>query len=211
MTPPGGSPSCALVVALALSLPGDSPAAATRQERTQVIKSGLPAYDPAIRAQALADAEKKKADRIADAWRRAEQASPANPPGPKPEGPAPNILELPKVMVRSKVAPVKRLPRTTPYPPPIKDLKPEPFETAAGRDARLVKKHLTKVERTLISFFGGSPVGVAREAESLAQKAAAMDELAGSLELQEAAGRDPEDIKKLRGEYLRLYYSGPKP
>ena len=34
--------------------------------------------------------------------------------------------------------------------------------------------------------------------------------LAAGIELQEAAGRDPEEIKKLRAEYVKLYYSGPK-
>lgn len=201
---------CALAAIILLSCPGDLPAAATREERAEVLRRALPDYDPRIREKAVADEAKRTADRRADAWRRAEQAPPVEAPRPKIDPPDSKVLELPKVTVRSNVEPIKRLPRAIPYPPPVKNLKFEPFETPAGRDARLVKKHLTKVEQALISFFGGSPVGVAREAESLAQKAADMDELANSLELQEAAGRDPDDIKKLHAEYLKLYYSGPR-
>jgi len=87
------------------------------------------------------------------------------------------------------------------------------MESPAGRDGRLVKKHLSKLEQALNRFpriFGVSAVALARDAESREQKAAHMNALADGIELQEAAGRDPEEIKKLRAEYTKLYYSGPK-
>ena len=123
--------------------------------------------------------------------------------------PTGNTLELPKITVRAKSDPPKRLPRieTT---KPVEVEKVDRMESPTGRDARLVQKHLSKFQQRLIKFLGGSPVGVARETESLQQNAAKMNELAAGIELQEALGRDPEEIKKLRAEYTKLYYSGPK-
>lgn len=183
-------------------------AAAVRSDARQAIQSGLPRYDPSAYEKARAEKETR--------------AAPRNAPAPIPEGKpvAPvftaatpagdNILVLPKVTVRSNERPIKRLPRIDPPAAPLKDLSAEPFESAAGRDARLVKKHFTTLEQKLIRFLGDSTVAEARAAEARRQKAAQMNDLASSLELQEAAGRDPEEIKKLRAEYTKLHYSGPK-
>ncbi len=214
MTPTAGAPHlCSLAAAVALFLPIEAIAETTTAERLQVLKSNLLRYDPAIREAAEADHARRDADRQADAWRRAEQAPPSSAapaPAAKPPAPGEKILELPKITVRSDVEPIKRLPRIdTPATPPP-DQHPDAYELPAAREARLVKKHLTPFQRRLISLFGGSPAAEARAAEARALKAAQMNDLANSLEIQEAAGRDPADIKKLRAEYLKLYYSGPK-
>lgn len=40
-------------------------------------------------------------------------------------------------------------------------------------------------------------------------KAKTMNEVADAIEWAEALGRDPAEVKKLRDEYEKLYYSGP--
>jgi hypothetical protein len=170
---------------------------ASRADRLQIIKAGRRSYDP-LPPKRTAPPVQSDEQRRADAWRRAEKAANETPVA-KPELPPDDeIHDLPKVTVRPDTKPIKRLPRTDPHGPPRKDLKAEPWETEAGRDARLVQRHLSKVEQKLIPLLGGSALGVAKDIESRKRKAAEMDELASSLELQEAAGRDPEEIKKLR-------------
>lgn len=196
------------ITALALPTPLQVFAAETATDAKRAVQSGLPRYDPSAYEKARTEKETK--------------ATPKNAPAPIPETstaapatsaavpPSDGVLALPKVTVRSNERPIKRLPRIDPPARPLKDLPGEPFESAAGRDARLLNKHLTKLEQKLINFLGGSAVAEARAAEARLQKAAQMNDLASSLELQEAAGRDPEEIRKLRAEYLKLHYSGPK-
>lgn len=189
-------------------LPAFATEAAT--EARQAIQSGLPRYDPAAYEKAQAEKETRTAPRNAPAPIPDEKV--AAPVSATVTPASDNILVLPKVTVHGRAETIKRLPRldTT---KPVEVEKTDPFESEAGQDARLVKKHLSKLEQVLNRFpriFGVSAVALARDAESREQKAAHMNELAAGIELQEAAGRDPEEIKKLRAEYVKLYYSGPK-
>jgi hypothetical protein len=211
LAPAGFSRIPALLTAAAGLVLWTAPAAgaASRDERLHVIKAGRRSYDPLppkpLPAAPVLTAEQRQAE----AWRRAERLAdeaPVRKPPPAPD----DVYDLPKITVRPPTKPIKRLPRTEPPAPPRKDLPAEPWETATGRDARLVQRHLSKIEQKLIPLLGGSAIGTAREIEARQQKAAEMDALASSLEIQEAAGRDPEEIKKLRAEYLRLHYSGPR-
>jgi hypothetical protein len=211
MPVPAGSPHFPVffrVTALALFAPLELTAADNRDERRAAIHTGLPRYDPA--AYARVQAEK--------AARTVPKNTPAPLPEAKPEAAVPaatgasgeEILELPKMTVRSdgRELPIKRLPRVNPPHQPVKDLKGEPFESATGRNARLVQKHLTKLEQL---FLGKkAAVGAAKLSEYLEQKAAQMNSLAAMIEMQAALGLDPKEIKKLRAEYEKLYYSGPK-
>jgi hypothetical protein len=204
--PAGLPPLPALLVAtagLALLTPLAADPA-SRGERLQVIKSGRRSYDPLPPKPPPAPSARTNEPRTAEPARR---EAPINETKREPGD---GIYDLPKVTVRPSTKPIKRLPRTDPPGPPRKDLKAEPWETATGRDARLVQRHLSKVEQKLIPLLGGSAIATARDIEARKQKAAEMDDLASSLEIQEAAGRDPEDIKKLRAEYMKLHYSGPR-
>jgi hypothetical protein len=212
MCAPAGPPRLPVLLsattALVLLAPPQGFATEAATDARQAIQAALPRYDPSAYEKARAEKE--------------QPAAPKHTPAPLPEdkitapaataaAPASeNILALPKVTVRSTERPIKRLPRIDPPAEPLKDLPGEPLESASGRDARMVKRHLNKLQQVLIPLFGGSVVAEAREAEARLQKAAQMNDLASSLELQEAAGRDPEEIKKLRAEYTKLYYSGPK-
>lgn len=211
--PAGGTlplPSFLSVAAVLALLAPVTSEAASKEERLQVIKAGRRSYDPLTPKPAPTPPVQTPEQRQAEAWRRAMEAgAKAEPPKTK-RAPDDETYDLPTIVVRPDTKPIKRLPRTESYGPPRKDLKAEPFESEAGRDTRLVQRHLSKIEQILIPLFGGSAVSTAREIESRKQRAAEMDELADSLELQEAAGRDPEEIKKLRAEYKRLHYSGPK-
>lgn len=194
--------------ALVLVHPLPAFAAEAATEARQAIQSGLPRYDPSAYEKAQAEKETRAAPRNAPA--PIPETKPVAPVSATVAPASENILALPKVTVRSTERPIKRLPRIDPPGAPLKDLPGEPLESASGRDARMVKRHLNKLQQVLIPLFGGSAVAEAREAEARLQKAVQMNDLASSLELQEAAGRDPEEIKKLRAEYTKLYYSGPK-
>lgn len=213
MPAPAGTPplfSLVPVAAMLALLASDACAAASREERLQVIKSGRRSYDRAPPKPPPAPPVQTAEQRRAEAWRKADEAEAAAEARKIRRAANDETYDLPTVVVRPDAKPIKRLPRKETYGPPRKDLKAEPWETDAGRDARLVQRHLSKAEQKLIPLLGGSAVGTAREMEARAQKAAEMDELADALELQEAAGRDPEEIKKLRAEYKRLHYSGPR-
>jgi hypothetical protein len=214
MTPAAGV-STFFSVAAAASLLAPCPALAEENpgDARQAIRHGLPHYDPAVYEKAAAE----KAAR-AEAKRNRPAALPDDGPGSKPSGftgtPSDQAtLELPKVTVHPTFTPPKRLPRIeTPPPPPGGDLKAEPFESAAGRQARLMKKHLSPLQRALsrVPFLGAGIAGSAYEAEARELKANQMSGLADGIEMQELLGRDPAEIKKLRTEYEKLYYSGPK-
>lgn len=210
MCAPAGLPRLPVLLLATTTLALPVLAAETVTGAKQAIQSGLPRYDPSAYEKARTERETRTAPKNAPApIPEAKVVAPA--PAASPAGD--NILVLPKVTVRSTERPIKRLPRIDPPAAPLKDLPAEPFESAAGRDARLIKKHLSKLEQALNRFpriFGASTVALARDAEARLQKAAQMNDLASALELQEAAGRDPEEIKKLRAEYVKLYYSGPK-
>jgi hypothetical protein len=210
MPVPAGPPHFpALVSATALALLShlELAAAGARDEVKQAIAHGLPNYDPAAYAQAQAE--------------RAARSVPKNSPAPLPEpkpapsaAPAPatasgeKILELPKITVLGKADLPKRLPRVDPPYLPVQDLKAEPWESASGRDARLVQNHLTKLQQI---FLGKkAAVAAAKQAEHLELRAAQMNSVAAMIEMQAALGLDPKELKQLRDEYEKLYYSGPK-
>jgi hypothetical protein len=212
MLAPAGLPHLPVLfsatAALALLTPLALAAAETSTAARQAIQSGLPRYDPGAYEKAQAE--------------QAARAAPKHSPAPLPEPiaastgtsatPTGNTLELPKITVLAKTEPPKHLPRIDTVKP-VEVEKVDLMESPASRDARLVKKHLSKLEQALNRFpriFGVSAVALARDTESREQKAAQMNELAAGIELQQALGRDPEDIKKLRAEYIKLYYSGPK-
>lgn len=201
-----------LTAAASLLLPPAAGAEETRDRLRQAVQQDLPRYDPAIRERDLAE----KAARPAVAPRNAPAAIPDEKTTAKPTtGRAPpqeGALELPTVTVHPTYVPPKHLPRLDAPKPPGGDLKAEPFESAAGREARLVKKHLSPLQRALmrVPLIGAGILGSAYDAEARELKAAQMDTLADGIELQELLGRDPAEIKKLRAEYQKLYYSGPK-
>lgn len=204
-----------LAAAVSFLVPADAAADETSDRLRQAVQRDLPRYDPAIRERDLAE----KAARKEAAAKNAPAPLPAETPAAAPARPATGSgdspLELPKVTVRPTYEHPKILPRfESPPAPPGGDLKGEPFESAAGRDARLIKKHVSKLSQAInrfSSFFGISPLAMAREAEAREQKANQMNSLAEGIEMQELLGRDPEEVKKLRAEYEKLYYSGPKP
>jgi hypothetical protein len=213
MTTAAGVSTFFSIATMSLLVPCAASAEDIPENLTQAIRHGLPHYDPAIHEKAAAE----KAAR-SEAARNRPAPLPPEAPSAKPGGlvEAPSgdtTLELPRVTVHPTFVPPKRLPRIEPPPAPLGgDLKAEPFENAAGRQARLMKKHLSPLQRALsrVPFFGAGIVGSAYEAEARELKANQMTGLADGIELQELLGRDPEEIKKLRAEYQKLYYSGPK-
>lgn len=195
-----------LTVSLALLAPTGVFADDTRDNFKQAVTRDLPRYDPAAYEKAQAE--------------KAARAAPKNAPAPLPEAKpaAPtattttaseHTLALPTVTVHPDTEPPKHLPRIEQHRQ-LHDTPAEQFESPAGRDARLVRNHLSPLAQALHKIFGISAVAAARQMEAEKEKARQMNELATGIEIQEALGRDPADIKKLRAEYTKLYYSGPK-
>jgi hypothetical protein len=214
MTPPAGAPTRCFLATFALLAATEAFADESPAPLRQPIQRQLPRYDPT--AYEKAQAEKAVRDAAVQKALAALPAKPAAPVTPAPPADAPpaprdDTLELPTMTVRPTYEPPKRLPRLD-APKPLHDLKPEPLESPAGRHARLMKKHLTPFQRALsrVPILGMGIAGSAHDAESREQKAAQMNSLADGLEMQELLGRDPAEIKKLRAEYQKLYYSGPK-
>jgi hypothetical protein len=212
MTPPAGVATyLSLAAAASLLGPLVTLADETHDGPRQAIQRDLPRYDPAFREKDLA----AKAERGAVAPRTAPAALPventARASGTTVAPADPAAVELPKVTVHPLYAPPKHLPRMD-APKPLRDLPAEPFESAAGRQARLIRKHLSPLQRALsrIPLIGAGIVGSAYEAEARELKATQMNSLAEGIEMQELLGRDPAEIKKLRAEYEKLYYSAPK-
>jgi len=190
--------AAALALCSTIALSADE----ARDERIQAIQSSLPHYDPRIREKYLAT----------------QAALPASPAEHGVAGPAAagngtsgtasaDAIELPKMTVHPELTVPKPLPRLT-APKPLHDLKGEPLESGSARDARLIKKHISR----LVQFLNphAAVVDLARAAEAREKKANDLNGLADGVELDEALGRDPEQIKKVRDEFEKLYYSGPK-
>jgi len=218
MPAPAGPPRLPLLVsatALALLSPLELAAAVTRDEVKQAIQTSLPRYDPSAYEKAQA----------AKAARSVPKHRPAPIPEPTPDAPATSatessgekILELPTLTIRADRDPPKSLPRTS-APKPLKNVPPETMkldsgevinmESASGRDARLIKNHLSPLTQSLNSK--KTQASLARQAEFEMQRSAQLNEIAALIEMQIALGGDPADIKQIRAEYLKLYYSGPK-
>jgi len=204
--------------ALVLLAPLELPAADTRDEVKQAIRTGFPRYDPAVYEKAQAERAARSAPRNTPAplpeTKPAASAAPVAPAAPSPDG---KILELPTLTIRADRDPPKSLPRTS-APKPLKNVPPETMkldsgevimmESASGRDARRIKNHLSPLTQSLNSK--KNQAALARQAEFEMQRSAQMNEIAALIELQIALGGDPADIKQIRAEYLKLYYSGPK-
>ncbi|HTL67477.1 MAG TPA: hypothetical protein VL200_07440 [Lacunisphaera sp.] len=210
------SAAAALAILASVSAGADAPPF----ELHEAIKAGLPHYDPSIREKALADQAQREA-RLASAQAPPSPAvAPASSAAPKAGIPPPPLggpavvnekpIELPKMEVHATYPRFKPVPRIR-AEKPLQDIPADPFESRAGRDARLIKKHSSKLEQIIdrIPLIGGGLLGKVREAEAREQKAKTMNEVADALEWDQALGHDPAEIKKIRDEYEKLYYSGP--
>src|SRR5437868_4859006 len=141
--PPQHLPVLFPAIALALLSPLELTAAETRDEIKQALHTGLPRYDPTAFEKAQAEKAVRSAPKNAPA--PLSDAKPETSAAPATAPTAEKIFELPSITVRPDFDLPKMLPRVDPPPRPLKDLPSEPFESASGRDARLVKKHLTKL------------------------------------------------------------------
>ena len=197
---PAGS-ACFALLLVATALPAETAGGAR-----QAMRANLPRYDPAIREAHLA-----------------AQAAAAEAPRPVPKPPAPvappapdgDTLVLDPITVWAK--PDAKLP--TPLPrltffSPVRDLPGKPLESPSARDARLIRKHLGALDQFLnkitLPFIGQPLAARARQAEAELQRAQQLNGIADAIDTGILIGQDPELIKKLRQEYLRLYYAGPK-
>jgi len=212
MPVPAGPPHLPVLLsatALALLSPVEAAATVTRDEVKQAIHTGLPRYDPAAYEKAQAEKAARAAPKHAPA--PLPETKPAALAAPAAVSSGEKILELPAITIRPDTDLPFYLPRLT-TPTPVDNEPGEPWESPGARDARLVKNHLSKLDQLLNRFawFGSSLAARARQAEATKEKARQMNRLAFAIEMQAALGLDPEEVKKLRAEFEKLYYSGPK-
>lgn len=212
--PPRASPvsgsSSAFTAALVAGCLGMNSLAGAETPIKSAIRDGLPKYDPKIRenfltAQAAAPAVVTPAP--------VEEKSPVAEPSPE------SSVLLPRIIVRApagkqKSEPLVVLPRLV-VRPRAKEEAPDAFATPAARDAALVKKHLSVLDRKVLNrftlpLFGISKEKRARQIEAAAHSAAELNKISETLEMSDVEGADPEEQKRLRQLYLDAFIARPQ-
>lgn len=228
MSSPRGFPNPAvLAAALALAFqPIAATAGTASEEVSQSLRAGLPHYDPTPAKPASAPTPPERAThvvkRVSDPGARIPMEV------PRPAGSAAaeastkpvtvrGVLELPKMTVNGRKEKLPVLPRIF-VQPPARNI-PEPsipdFETPAGRAARLVQKHITSFDQALnrhpLPLIGTSLAAKAEQAEAREAAAKQLNTVADLLELSLLTGTEtPEEQKKLRAEYWKVFYERPR-
>lgn len=172
------------------------------------LRETLPKYDPVVRQQALAEAE--RAPQATEPTSRESPPRPAVKLAASPDG----ALQLPEVVVEAPRAKPNPLPRVHETPPPNRVVI-EPFASPKEREAQLVKRHLTPLDRDGLNRFtlplvGQSREKRAKEAEAIAQNARQLNSLADMIEYLERQGASPEEIEQLKKLYFEMYLARPK-
>ena len=207
------TPILMMVGALSLAVPA---VWAEETSLQKVFPGGIPVYDPAV-------SKAPAPPRVSPAKRRGSQSAQRSLPNParassemttvRKEAP----VVLPRFMVRStgplpESKPAKPLPsmviRST-----VRDEPAEQFETAAARDARLVRNHLSEFDRYFLNRV--TPLGIskeqrAREAEAIHHSAQEMDSIAELIQADGPGKADAEEARKLREAYFDTYVARPK-
>lgn len=213
-------PAAGTTLVLALLLPVSSAAADDHPYRTEAL-AGTYRYNPAEPkpepgpAPAVAEPAGRPRKRVVNPAERLPEKAP--PPSTPPIGSATltadGTLVFPKMSVN---APKPKLPATLPQlyvrPPVRKDLGDgDPFETPAGRAARLIKTYYTPGEQKLAKWTLNSVGGWAVRDAAINDTAAQLNDIATLLDLSVALGIEtPEEQKKLRNEYMRALAEKPR-
>lgn len=189
--------------------PRQAPSESTRKR----LKAAMPAYDPGIRAAAVADGT---VDATASRVTRPMGRSSALKQPASKEAPT----ELPRMVVEAprmggagsgQPAPLPVLPRVEQF----KHVEAEPFETDEARERRLSQTYLSDLDRLLLNRVTLPGVGKsqgerAKELARIDAGAEALNRLALIIEVLEASGASPEEVKALREEYARLFTTRPR-
>ncbi len=175
------------------------------------ITSLLPKYDPGYVAPP-ADSRKPAA-----VIRKSHPPDTVHASAPAAKGAAEPAVVLPEIIVHAPAMPkgdVVRLPRVQ-TAPPGKDLPPQPFESAAAKDARLQKKHLSVFDRTFLNrltlpLFGVSKSARAAHDEAIENGVTQLNELADQIELAAQTGADAKEQRALKELYYEAMLVRPK-
>lgn len=178
------------------------------------IRVSLPGYDPAIHEAYVAEQERRR--RAADGAESygVKQGSTESLPVAASEP-----ITLPRIVVHpsdtaARQEPAVQLPRLV-VRPKGKDVKPDDFESPAARDERLVKKHLSILDRKVLNrftlpLFGISKEARARHAEAVEQSARRLTEISELVQLSQEGKKETDEDRKLREAYLDAFVSRPK-
>lgn len=208
------------LTAAATCLPGAALTGRASEKVAQAIRDALPRYDPAQRAAAerARETQRNAGDRspVLNAPAPPLPATPVVVAPPHPEA-DPQVVQLQPFTVHGRrEQPVVRLPRIAAPEAlrPGEDVA-DPYLTPAGRRARLQKKHLSALDRSLNKFslgvaLPGSADARAGEAEQRERFAHGASEVADAIQLGAVAGEDEKALKELRELYLQLMTTRPK-
>lgn len=205
-------PTARTTLVLVLLLPvageaGDHPYTTRALANSFRYDAAAPSPKPAEPATAPAEPAGRPRKRVADSGERIASETPATALVASPTLSANGTLMLPKMIVPGAK------PRTPSALPlvhvrsPVKEVgKGHPFETPAGRRARLIDKYYTGSEKRIAKLLF-NPLGGSAEAAETAEQ---LNHLAYLIDLAAAAGLEtPEEQQDLRASYYELL--GPKP
>ena len=123
------------------------------------------------------------------------------------------VIEAPRArrVEEGKPAPLPVLPRAEQF----NHVRPEPFESKQAQERRLAQNYLSDADRLLLNRVTLPGVGKsqgerARELARIDAGAEALNRLALIIEVLEASGASPEEVKALREDYARLFATRPK-
>ncbi len=209
------------LTAAAMCLPGAALAGRASEKVAQAIRDALPRYDPSQRASAERGQETKQnsGDR-SPVLKNPAPPLPAAPvvpaPPPTPAADAPVVQLQPFIVHGRREQPIVRLPRIV-APEALRpgEETADPYITPDERRARLQRKHLSALDRSLNKLSLGTALpnsadARASDAERREQFARGAAQVADAIQLGAVAGEDEKALKELRELYLQLMTTRPK-
>lgn len=200
-----------------------APFASAETSSSQAIKEGLPGYDPNARSEKPAEpappVTPRPLKRLSDPYARLPEVKivPGAAPAPVAAPVNKDTIVLPKMTITGQQEKLPALPRIFVQPPArnVKEPADPNMETPAARNARLVAKHISGFHHALnshpIPLIGETLEAKARKAEAIEVSARQLNTVADLLELSLLTGTEtPEEQKKLRAEYWKVFYERPR-
>lgn len=181
------------------------------------IRDTLPKYDPKIREAHLS--ELGKAAEPPESGAEVYGVKPGSTDTLPSSDTSGEVITLPGMIVlpidnTAKAKPAIQLPRLV-VRPVGDDVEADQFETPASRDERLIKKHLSPLDRKFfnrftIPFMGVTNAQRARDAEAAAQAARRLNEISDLIELGSEGKPQTEEDRKLQKVLLDAFVRRPK-
>jgi hypothetical protein len=180
---------------------------------SEAIRARLPRYDPEARKAPKMPDEKSPLSATVTPGNSGvtESASSRSTDSETAKSPLllPRMVVSPTVKLPDAPAPL-RLPRIVVHAPPDTE-KPRLFESEDARNRRLIKKHLSPLDRLVLNRFAAkSNQKRARNAEAIEQSAKILNEVGDLLEFTASTEEQTEKDRDLKDAYFDAFVSRPK-